>query len=45
MRRVVITGIGCKTPIGNTLNAVQKSLREGIFGNKENKFLGVLNKV
>lgn len=31
-RRVVVTGIGCITPVGNTVEAMWKSLREGHSG-------------
>ncbi len=31
-RRVVVTGIGCITPIGNSIDAMWNSLKEGISG-------------
>lgn len=31
-RRVVVTGLGCVTPVGNTIEAMWKSLREGQSG-------------
>ena len=31
-RRVVITGVGLASPIGNSLDAVSRALREGVHG-------------
>ena len=31
-RRVVVTGIGCITPLGNTVEAMWEKLREGVSG-------------
>lgn len=36
MRRVVVTGIGIRSPIGNDLETVEKNLREGNSGLKHN---------
>ena len=36
MRRVVVTGIGIRSPIGNDLETVEKNLREGNSGIKYN---------
>ena len=38
MNRVVITGIGCRTPIGNSYDSVKQSFLSGKFGTKKQMF-------
>ena len=38
MNRVVITGIGCRTPIGNDYSSVKDSFFNGKYGNKKSLF-------
>lgn len=38
MNRVVITGIGCRTSIGNDYSSVKNSFIKGVFGSKQDMF-------
>ena len=38
MNRVVITGIGCRTPLGNNFNVVKQSFLQGKHGTKQDMF-------